>query len=137
MHEYALAFVGGILLGIATITYLYSTGRIAGVSGLIAQMLAPKNWFSTPAFWFLLGLVGMPFIYHQFMDLPVQIKASPWVLIVSGLLVGVGTRLGSGCTSGHGICGLSRLSPRSFVAVGCFMACAFFTVFVTRYILGG
>lgn len=137
MHEYALAFVGGILLGIATITYLYSTGRIAGVSGLIAQMLAPKNWFSTPAFWFLLGLVGMPFIYHQFMDLPVQIKASPWVLIVSGLLVGVGTRLGSGCTSGHGICGLSRLSPRSFVAVGCFMACAFLTVLVTRYILGG
>ncbi len=137
MHEYALAFVGGILLGIATITYLYSTGRIAGVSGLIAQMLAPKNWFSTPAFWFLLGLVGMPFVYHQFMDLPVQIKASPWVLIVSGLLVGVGTRLGSGCTSGHGICGLSRLSPRSFVAVGCFMACAFLTVLVTRYILGG
>ena len=116
---------------------LYSTGRIAGVSGLIAQMLTPKNWFSTPAFWFLLGLVGMPFIYHQFMDLPVQIKASPWVLIVSGLLVGVGTRLGSGCTSGHGICGLSRLSPRSFVAVGCFMACAFLTVLVTRYILGG
>lgn len=137
MHEYALAFVGGILLGIATITYLYSTGRIAGVSGLIAQMLAPKNWFSTPAFWFLLGLVDMPFVYHQFMDLPVQIKASPWVLIVSGLLVGVGTRLGSGCTSGHGICGLSRLSPRSFVAVGCFMACAFLTVLVTRYILGG
>lgn len=137
MHEYALAFVGGILLGIATTTYLYSTGRIAGVSGLIAQMLAPKNWFSTPAFWFLLGLVDMPFVYHQFMDLPVQIKASPWVLIVSGLLVGVGTRLGSGCTSGHGICGLSRLSPRSFVAVGCFMACAFLTVLVTRYILGG
>ena len=80
MHEYALAFVGGILLGIATITYLYSTGRIAGVSGLIAQMLAPKNWFSTPAFWFLLGLVGMPFVYHQFMDLPVQIKASPMEL---------------------------------------------------------
>lgn len=137
MHEYALAFCGGVLLGIATISYLYSVGKIAGVSGLIAQMLTPKSWFSTPAFWFLLGLIGMPFVYHQFLDLPVEVKASPWVLMLSGLLVGVGTRLGSGCTSGHGICGLSRLSPRSFVAVGCFMACAFLTVLVTRYILGG
>ncbi|MHA3054755.1 YeeE/YedE family protein [Acinetobacter sp. ANC 4633] len=137
MHEYALAFCGGVLLGIATISYLYSIGKIAGVSGLIAQMLTPKSWFSTPAFWFLLGLIGMPFIYHQFLDLPVQVKASPWVLMLSGLLVGVGTRLGSGCTSGHGICGLSRLSTRSFVAVGCFMACAFLTVLVTRYLFGG
>ncbi|MHA3115316.1 YeeE/YedE family protein [Acinetobacter sp. ANC 4635] len=137
MHEYALAFFGGVLLGIATISYLYSVGKIAGVSGLIAQMLTPKSWFSTPAFWFLLGLIGMPFVYHQFLDLPVQVKASPWVLMLSGLLVGVGTRLGSGCTSGHGICGLSRLSTRSFVAVGCFMACAFLTVLVTRYLLGG
>ncbi|MHA3078719.1 YeeE/YedE family protein [Acinetobacter sp. ANC 5502] len=137
MHEYALAFFGGLLLGIATISYLYSVGKIAGVSGLIAQMLTPKSWFSTPAFWFLLGLIVMPFVYHQFLDLPVQVKASPWVLMLSGLLVGVGTRLGSGCTSGHGICGLSRLSTRSFVAVGCFMACAFLTVLVTRYLLGG
>ncbi|ENV48176.1 hypothetical protein P255_01055 [Acinetobacter brisouii CIP 110357] len=137
MHEYALAFCGGVLLGIATISYLYSVGKIAGVSGLIAQMLTPKSWFSTPAFWFLLGLIVMPFVYHQFLDLPVEVKASPWVLMLSGLLVGVGTRLGSGCTSGHGICGLSRLSTRSFVAVGCFMACAFLTVLVTRYLLGG
>lgn len=137
MHEYALAFCGGVLLGIATISYLYSVGKIAGVSGLIAQMLTPQSWFSTPAFWFLLGLIGMPFVYHQFLDLPVEVKASPWVLMLSGLLVGVGTRLGSGCTSGHGICGLSRLSTRSFVAVGCFMACAFLTVLVTRYLLGG
>lgn len=137
MHEYALAFCGGVLLGIATISYLYSVGKIAGVSGLIAQMLTPKSWFSTPAFWFLFGLIVMPFVYHQFLDLPVEVKASPWVLMLSGLLVGVGTRLGSGCTSGHGICGLSRLSTRSFVAVGCFMACAFLTVLVTRYLLGG
>ncbi|KAA8734844.1 YeeE/YedE family protein [Acinetobacter qingfengensis] len=128
MQSYLLGFLGGLLLGISTIGYLYTAGRVAGVSGLLSQTLKINSWFKSTAFWFIAGLILMPLCLQIFIDIPVQINTPPSLLVVSGILVGIGTRLGSGCTSGHGICGLSRLSKRSMVAVICFMLSALLTV---------
>ncbi|OTG67655.1 YeeE/YedE family protein [Acinetobacter silvestris] len=136
MHDFLIAFLGGLLLGSAVVGYLFVNGRIAGVSGLIAQVLSPHNIFKAPAFWFLLGLFIMPFIYGIFIKPDIAMTSSPFMLIVSGLLVGFGTRLGSGCTSGHGICGISRLSKRSMIATSIFMLAGFITVFIMRHIIG-
>ncbi|KAF1026333.1 MAG: hypothetical protein GAK29_01367 [Acinetobacter bereziniae] len=137
MHDFIFAFIGGVLLGLAVVGYLYVNGRIAGISGLIAQVLDPKKLFKTPALWFLLGLFITPFIY-QFIFNPeiVMVTTHPILLIIAGLLVGFGTRLGSGCTSGHGICGISRLSKRSFLATCTFMLAGFITVYVMRHVMG-
>ncbi|MDR0235027.1 YeeE/YedE family protein [Acinetobacter sp.] len=137
MHDFIFAFIGGVLLGLAVVGYLYVNGRIAGISGLIAQVLDPKKLFKTPALWFLLGLFITPFIY-QFIFNPeiVMVTTHPILLIIAGLLVGFGTRLGSGCTSGHGICGISRLSKRSFIATCTFMLAGFITVYVMRHVMG-
>lgn len=137
MHDFIFSFIGGVLLGLAVVGYLYVNGRIAGISGLIAQVLDPKKLFKTPALWFLLGLFITPFIY-QFIFNPeiVMVTTHPILLIIAGLLVGFGTRLGSGCTSGHGICGISRLSKRSFIATCTFMLAGFITVYVMRHVLG-
>jgi uncharacterized membrane protein YedE/YeeE len=89
-----------------------------------------------PAVWFLLGLFAVPFIYGFFVQPEITLDASPWMMIIAGILVGFGTRLGSGCTSGHGICGISRLSKRSWVATAVFMAAGMVTVFVMRHVLG-
>ncbi|MFW1951481.1 MULTISPECIES: YeeE/YedE family protein [Acinetobacter] len=136
MSSIILALVGGSILGISVVGYLYVNGRIAGISGLLAQVLQPKLLLNNPAFWFLSGLFIIPFIYQLFVEPEIVIKSSPLGLIIAGLLVGFGTRLGSGCTSGHGICGISRLSVRSIVATVTFMLAGIVTVFVIRHVLG-
>ncbi len=136
MNELWLAFLGGALLGFSVVGYLYIHGRIAGISGLIAQILNPQTIFKTPALWFILGIFIVPFLFKaQFSD-SIELNASPLLMIIAGLLVGVGTRIGSGCTSGHGICGISRLSKRSMIATLCFMLTAGITVFIMRHGLG-
>jgi uncharacterized membrane protein YedE/YeeE len=131
------AFLGGLLLGIATVGYLYINGRIAGISGLLAQIINPtKNTFKSSAFWFIAGLAITPFIYGYFYQAEIEIKANTFALILAGVLVGFGTRLGSGCTSGHGICGMSRLSKRSMIATAVFMFAGMLTVYIIRHVLG-
>jgi len=136
MHDFLIAFIGGLMLGLSVVGYLYVNGRIAGISGLIGQVLNSKTMFKTPAIWFLLGLVLTPFIYGLFVQPEIELNASPLMMIVAGLLVGFGTRLGSGCTSGHGICGISRLSKRSIVATMTFMFAGFVAVYLIRHITG-
>ncbi|MCH4248547.1 MAG: YeeE/YedE family protein [Acinetobacter populi] len=136
MHDYLVSFIGGLLLGVAVVGYLYVHGRIAGISGLIAQILNPQTIFKTPAIWFMSGLIIIPFIYGRFVRPEIELNASPLMLIIAGLLVGFGTRLGSGCTSGHGICGISRLSKRSILATMSFMFAGFITVYIIRHITG-
>ena len=128
-------FIGGLLIGLAAAIMLLGLGRIAGVSGMaaratgIADTGAPRN----VAIAFVVGLpLGALLIAQTVGAVNVSFPASIWPLIIGGLLVGYGTRLGSGCTSGHGVCGLSRLSPRSMVATGMFMASGFVTVGILR-----
>lgn len=136
MHDFLFAFLGGTLLGLSVVGYLYVNGRIAGVSGLIAQVLNLQTIFKTPALWFLLGLFVVPFFYGVVQTPNIELNASPLMMIVAGLLVGFGTRMGSGCTSGHGICGISRLSKRSMIATMTFMFAGFVTVYLIRHIIG-
>ena len=136
MHDFLIAFIGGLMLGLSVVGYLYVNGRIAGISGLIGQVLNSKTMFKTPAIWFLSGLIITPFIYGLFVQPEIELNASPLMMIVAGLLVGFGTRLGSGCTSGHGICGISRLSKRSIVATMTFMFAGFVAVYIIRHITG-
>jgi uncharacterized membrane protein YedE/YeeE len=131
------ALAGGVLIGIAAAMFALLNGRIAGISGVLGGLLRPVRGDSAWRMAFVLGLVGAPLIYLLFAALPKpRIDAGYGALILAGLLVGVGTRYGSGCTSGHGVCGLSRLSPRSLVATAAFMAAGFVTVFVARHLLG-
>ncbi|ENU41639.1 YeeE/YedE family protein [Acinetobacter seifertii] len=137
MSNIVYAFLGSLLLGIATVGYLYINGRIAGISGLLAQIINPsKDIFKGSAFWFIAGLIITPFIYGYFFQPEIEIKANMFALILAGLLVGFGTRLGSGCTSGHGICGMSRLSKRSMIATAVFMFAGMLTVYIVRHVLG-
>lgn len=136
MHDFLIAFIGGLMLGLSVVGYLYVNGRITGISGLIGQVLNSKTVFKTPAIWFLSGLILTPFIYGLFVQPEIELNASPLMMIVAGLLVGFGTRLGSGCTSGHGICGISRLSKRSIVATMTFMFAGFVAVYLIRHITG-
>ena len=136
MYDFLFAFLGGTLLGLSVVGYLYVNGRIAGVSGLIAQVLNLQTIFKTPALWFLLGLFVVPFFYGLVQTPNIELNASPLMMIVAGLLVGFGTRMGSGCTSGHGICGISRLSKRSMIATMTFMFAGFVTVYLIRHIIG-
>lgn len=136
MHDFLIAFIGGLMLGLSVAGYLYVNGRIAGISGLIGQVLNSKTMFKTPAIWFLSGLILTPFIYGLFVQPEIELNASPLMMIVAGLLVGFGTRLGSGCTSGHGICGISRMSKRSIVATMTFMFAGFVAVYIIRHLTG-
>ena len=130
------ALAGGALIGLAAALFLVLNGRIAGISGVLGGLLKPVKGDIAWRAAFVLGLVGAPLVYGVFAALPVpQIEAGNAALIAAGLLVGVGTRYGSGCTSGHGVCGLSRLSPRSLVATACFMGAGFASVFVIRHLL--
>lgn len=131
------ALAGGVLIGTAAAMFVLLNGRIAGISGVLGGLLRPTRGDVAWRVAFLAGLVGSPFVYALFAKLPTpQIAADDVALVVAGLLVGVGTRYGSGCTSGHGVCGISRLSPRSIVATLVFMAAGFITVFVARHVLG-
>jgi uncharacterized membrane protein YedE/YeeE len=131
------ALAGGVLVGIAAAMLALLNGRIAGISGVVGGLLKPTPGDVAWRLAFVVGLVGSPLLYLLFAALPKpQIAAEYGALVLAGLLVGFGTRYGSGCTSGHGVCGLSRLSPRSLVATLTFMSAGFVTVFVTRYLLG-
>ncbi len=131
------SLAGGVLIGLAAAAFVLLLGRIAGISGMLGGLIErAADWPLRLAF--VLGLIAAPAAYALLSgSLPVpEITASPLTLGVAGLMVGVGTRYASGCTSGHGVCGLSRLSPRSLVATLTFMAAGFATVFVVRHLLG-
>ena len=130
---------GGILLGVAVSLYILVNGRVLGISGILGGLLPAKQGDSIWRVAFLLGMLAAPWVYglitRSAPSTPPRIDASVLTLVVAGVLVGIGTRYGSGCTSGHGVCGLSRLSPRSLVATLCFMGAGFATVFVVRHLL--
>ena len=130
---------GGILLGIASALFVLLNGRILGISGILGGILAPRMGDITWRVSFLMGMGAAPLVFAALMPpefMPVvRIDASEPVIALAGALVGVGTRYGSGCTSGHGVCGLSRLSPRSLVATLSFMAAGFAIVFLLRHAL--
>jgi uncharacterized protein len=129
--------LGGALIGLAAVTLMLANGRIAGVSGIVAGLSAPRHGDIGWRIAFVAGLCLGAFIYALARggSLQIELQASLPIMIAAGLLVGFGTRLGSGCTSGHGICGIARFSPRSLLATVVFMASAFVTVFVTRHVL--
>ncbi|OYY08330.1 MAG: YeeE/YedE [Polynucleobacter sp. 35-46-11] len=132
------AFLGGILLGVAAALYVILHGRILGISGIVSGLLTPKNGDVIWRLSLVLGLLSAPFLGSLFFDLhTITVIDADWIaIIIAGLLVGFGSSYGSGCTSGHGVCGLSRLSPRSLVATLSFMSTGFLTVFVIRHLLG-
>ena len=130
------ALMGGMLIGLATAMFVLLNGRIAGISGVLGGLLKPLAGDLLWRVAFIAGLIVAPLVYTLVSVVPaVQIDAEYGALIAAGLLVGVGTRYGAGCTSGHGVCGLSRLSPRSLVATLVFMGAGFVTVFVMRHLL--
>ena len=132
------ALVGGLLIGASATMLLVLNGRVAGICGILGGLLTPVRGEAGWRGAFLAGLLSAPFVVVAVgRALPaVSLDVPLPILIVAGLLVGFGTRLGSGCTSGHGVCGLSRGSPRSLVATAVFMATAIVTVFVTRHVMG-
>lgn len=130
------SLAGGVLIGAAAAMLWLLNGKIAGISGVLGGLLRPRTgdigWRVT----FIAGLMAAPLLYRLAAPLPVvQVDAGTGLLVVAGLLVGLGTRYGSGCTSGHGVCGLSRLSPRSLVATAAFMAAGFAVVFIIRHLI--
>lgn len=133
------ALLGGALIGAAASMFILLNGRIAGISGVMGGLLRPGFLAPGDAGWriaFVLGLLVAPLAYLAFAAWPaVVVDASYGALVLAGLLVGVGTRYGAGCTSGHGVCGISRLSPRSLAATACFMAAGFVTVYAMRHLL--
>lgn len=131
------SLAGGLLIGLASAMFLLFNGRIAGISGIVGGLLRPVKNDIGWRIAFIVGLTIAPFAYGLVVPLPeVQVDAQTTTLIAAGLLVGIGTRYGSGCTSGHGVCGLSRRSPRSLVATLAFMFAGFATVFTVRHLIG-
>jgi uncharacterized membrane protein YedE/YeeE len=131
-----LSLLGGVLAGVASALFILNNGRIAGISGILGGLLNPRKDDVLWRIAFLLGLIAAPAITFMFIPAPVvTIEAETVTLLIAGVLVGVGTRYGAGCTSGHGICGLSRLSPRSLIATLTFMAAGMAVVFVMRHLL--
>ena len=129
------ALAGGLLIGAAAAAFVLLNGRIAGISGIVGGLLRPVRGDIGWRLAFVLGLAGAPLVYSLVAPLPaVTVAADDLTLVAAGLLVGLGTRYGAGCTSGHGVCGLSRLSPRSMVATAAFMLAGFATVFAIRHL---
>ena len=132
------SLAGGILLGLASALFILVNGRILGISGILGGLLLPKGADAGWRVAFLLGMLAAPatlaWIAPADLITAPTIEAGDEAVVIAGLLVGYGTRLGSGCTSGHGVCGLSRLSPRSLVATGSFMAAGFAIVYVMRHL---
>ena len=134
------ALFGGAMIGLAAALYLILNGRIAGISGIVGGVIAPGGGREKlEKLAFVIGLIIGPLLVISLGNVPVVsvVDASWPVIVIGGLLVGFGTRMGSGCTSGHGICGLSRLSLRSLVATVAFMAAGFATVYLMRHVIGG
>jgi uncharacterized membrane protein YedE/YeeE len=132
------ALAGGALIGLAAVAMMLLQGRIAGISGIVGGLLTPRTGEVAWRAAFVIGMLGGAAVAGAVVGIPV-LRDRPGLAVIAaaGLLVGFGTRLGSGCTSGHGICGLARLSPRSLVATCIFMASAATVVFVARHALGG
>ena len=131
------SLAGGILLGIASSLFILVNGRILGISGIVGGLLRPRPGDSAWRIAFLLGMFAAPLLYAVLAGPSVaRIDATWGMVIAAGLLVGWGTRYGAGCTSGHGVCGLSRMSPRSLVATLAFMGTGFATVYIVRHLLG-
>jgi uncharacterized membrane protein YedE/YeeE len=131
------ALAGGALIGIASAMFVLFNGRIAGITGIMGGLLKPKSGDIGWRLAFIVGLIIAPVIWQLFTSLPaMQIDASNTLLVLAGLIVGISTRYGSGCTSGHGVCGISRLSPRSIIATLAFMFTGFLTVYIVRHVLG-
>ena len=132
------SLAGGIILGLASAIFILVNGRILGISGILGGLMPPKGG---DTFWrvaFILGLFTAPTVFHavvpaEYITAP-RIDAADLTVVAAGLLVGIGTRYASGCTSGHGVCGLSRLSPRSLVATASFMFAGFVMVYVMRHL---
>ena len=133
MHPYLLSLIGGVLIGTSVWLMLAGLGRVVGVSGIVASALTePKR--STWRYAFLLGLIGGGLVFARANTISSSsVATAPW-LVAAGLLVGFGTVLGSGCTSGHGVCGISRLSPRSLIATLTFMAAGMASVGLIRWL---
>ncbi|MDP2867286.1 YeeE/YedE family protein [Methyloversatilis sp.] len=131
------SLAGGALIGLAAALLILGSGRIAGISGIVGGLFRPASGDTGWRIAFVVGLLAAPLVWGLFAALPaVQSDAGIATLIIAGLLVGVGTRYGSGCTSGHGVCGLARLSPRSLAATLAFMGAGFVTVYVVRHLAG-
>lgn len=130
------SLIGGLLIGFSTLLMIRLLGKIAGISGIVGQLWSAGTGDRAWRFAFVTGLLVSPLLYTWITPLPevVVMTSTPW-LVVAGLLVGFGSRLGSGCTSGHGVCGLSRLSLRSLVATLTFMATAMLVVWLVRHAL--
>jgi uncharacterized membrane protein YedE/YeeE len=130
------ALAGGLLIGLAAAVFVLFNGRIAGISGILGGLLRPHPGDVGWRVAFLAGLMAAPVLYGLIAALPkVTVDAGEGTLVVAGLLVGVGTRYGAGCTSGHGVCGISRRSPRSLIATAAFMFAGFVTVYIVRHAL--
>lgn len=133
------AAIGGLLIGVAATLMLWTNGRITGISGIVSGVLIPNKTDTVWRTCFLAGLILGPigYITVSGQGLTIVTQASPLLSVIAGLAVGFGTRLGSGCTSGHGICGIARFSKRSFLATAVFMLSAMITVYITRHLMGG
>ena len=130
------ALAGGALIGLAAALLVLLNGRVAGISSIVGGLIVPARGDRSWRLAFVAGLVATPVLYGLVAASPTTSINTGWpALVAAGLLVGLGTRLGGGCTSGHGVCGLSRLSVRSLVATLCFMGAGFATVFVLRHVL--
>ena len=132
----ASALIGGAIIGAAAALFAVLNGRVAGVSGILGGLARPQAGDISWRIAFVAGLIAAPLAWGLLAALPeIRVDASVPVLVAAGLLVGVGTRYGGGCTSGHGVCGVSRMSPRSIVATLAFMAAGFATVYVARHLI--
>jgi uncharacterized membrane protein YedE/YeeE len=129
------SLAGGILIGLSAAMFLLLNGRIAGISGILGGLLRPSGGDVAWRLAFILGLAASPFLLGLAIRSPeIHIGAGPGTLIAAGLLVGLGTRYGSGCTSGHGVCGVARGSVRSFAATALFLCAGFTTVYIVRHL---
>lgn len=139
LAPFLMPLLGGVLIGLASALMMLANGRIAGISGIFRGVLFPTRGDVSWRAWFLGGLLGGGALMALWMPsvFPTTTGSSPTILIAAGLLVGFGVRLGSGCTSGHGVCGIGRLSPRSLIATLSFIATGAITVFLMRHVLGG
>ena len=130
------ALIGGIVIGLSAVLLALSHGRVAGISGILGGLIRPMSGDLAWRVAFIGGLLLAPWAWRWWAPLPeIRVDASPLALVMAGLLVGMGTRYGSGCTSGHGVCGLSLGSARSLIATLCFMGTGFLTVYVVRHLL--
>lgn len=132
-----MSLAGGLMLGVAAAAFILLHGRILGISGIVGGLLRPRRSDIAWRLTFVLGMLAAPLVYGMLAgSVQMRVDAGWGVVVIAGLLVGAGTRYGSGCTSGHGVCGLARLSPRSLVATLAFMGAGFVTVYLARHALG-